>query len=202
MYYKYKEPFPITLFNGVRRLLYGLWLMFFGVLRRQAHKRPVQMAAYNDLKNPNVLLMDTIYPEIGVGVYQGEAVVIREGLTYTEYPRRWVIYKLETPHLTHLGDEDIQLLCRVLQSILTQRYSKSLKTDLRKPNELTKETARAESHDTQHPLCPFGACECADVTPKGSAVYQILKECPRLKYYIMRDTPANHNRTEPDEHDS
>ncbi|MFH1640246.1 MAG: hypothetical protein ABIB93_08090, partial [Chloroflexota bacterium] len=93
------------------------------------------MVSYNVFQNPHILVMDTIYPEIGLGVYQGEIVIIREGVTQSHNLRRLVVYKLPNHYQNKLVRDLLHTACNVAQTILTEGYFESLKTDWQSQHE-------------------------------------------------------------------
>jgi len=78
----------------IKGYFYGVWLKLIGGQKHHKPLQSIEMVTYTEFQNPHVLVMGTVYAEIGLGVYQGDAVVIREGLSSSEWHLRWVIYKL------------------------------------------------------------------------------------------------------------
>lgn len=126
----------LRLSDLIKGYFYGIWLRVVGFRKHHKPLRSTEWVTYIEFQNPHVLVMGTVYSEIGLGVYQGDAVIIREGLCSSEYLRRWVIYKLEDHHLKgHEVEEFLKTACRLAQTILHHKHSESCLKDWQRSDE-------------------------------------------------------------------
>jgi hypothetical protein len=195
-----KRVVVIKLGELVKGYFYGVWLKLFGGQKRRKPLQSVEMVTYTEFQNPRVLVMGTVYEGIGLGVYQGEAVVIREGLCSSEWHRRWVIYKLKEHHLKgHKVEGLLKTACMLVQTILRHKYSVSCWKGLQKSDGLTAESAHYASQYNQPELCPLLTCGDTGIYPTEDVVYQIVQKCPLLRLYlapkrVSTETEENRHR--------
>jgi hypothetical protein len=116
----------LRLSDLIKGYFYGIWLRAVGFRKHHKPLRSIEMVTYIEFQNPHVLVMGTVYSEIGLGIYQGDAVIIREGLCSSEYLHRWVIYKLEDHHLKgHEVEELLKTACRLVQHTIFLKVNSS-----------------------------------------------------------------------------
>jgi len=156
----------------------------FGGLKHQKPSRPVGMVAYNVFHNPHIAILDSIYPEIGLGVYQGEIVIIREGVTLRGFQHRWVIHRLDDHPQNELVQALLHTACKVVSNMLTERDYKFVMTDFEKSHEGKSEILSQKSSLGKRRLCSFLTCDDICKYPKEDVVYQVIQKCPQLQYYF------------------
>jgi rubredoxin len=150
--------------------------------------RPIEFVEYQSLFAPNVLELHTSYCEIGVGVYQGEAVGIRQ-LVMADISPHWGIYKLKRSEASHIDVEVVKklrcLACQLEYDIQFYLWKK----DSRKQNEI--EPAKLCQFYQLHPQPSHqnkdGESNAAiqippETEPNQSPQYLKCRECPYTKY--------------------
>jgi hypothetical protein len=176
----------VGLLRCIKGYFYGLYLRLFGVRRHQRHIRLVETFAYNEFHNRHVLVLDSIYPEIGVGVYQGEVVIMRQGVMMSLFQPRWVIYTLDNhrPRQERMGTDILQLACSLVTRILLEKHFEYYSIDSEKKRESLSDSFPHGSRLGEHQLFPPVTYGDIEISPRKDVVYQVIEHCPRLQYYF------------------
>ncbi len=177
-------------FQMVKGFVLGIFLTISGVLIHHKPLRKVETVSYAEFQNPHVSVLDSIYEEIGVGVYQGEIVLIREGVTSHKYLHKWVVYRLQdsrhSPQNPQMLEELLYNACTLVQKILSYQYSESCLKDSQTSQGKLSETLLQTNHNKQECLNSLLNDDMSYKYPIEDVVYQVIQRCPRIKNLLFR----------------
>jgi len=168
---------------NVRRWFFVVLQSFLAGRKYQRPLREYESVSYNEWENMGELVLDTVFSETGVGVYQKHVVAIRQAPTLTPPYHRWVIYKLTDLEEKQLLAVDIQALLIALRKILP--YISSCPVMIHSQKQFVASGDRGH-HECQHDKPQVASCgldENIDMHSIQQKLCPILLGCPYARVY-------------------
>lgn len=168
---------------NVRRWFFVVLQSFLAGRKYQRPLRKYESVSYNEWENMGELVLDTVFSETGVGVYQKHVVAIRQAPTLTPPYHRWVIYKLTDLEEKQLLAVDIQALLIALWKILP--YIPSCPAMIHSQKQFVASGDRGH-HECQHDKPQVASCgldENIDMHSIQQKLCPILLGCPYARVY-------------------
>lgn len=201
--YKY-----LGVLNGVSTFLFRAFPTLYHQYRKQKECRRMELlpcfAPLGLVGFPYT--EDTIYGEIGLGVYQGNLLVFGQSANHTGVPRRWVVDKLHAAYLCRIRRDIPCLLFQAATIILQSLQSSPVMQDSQKVDQI--ELLKHCPHSIEQNMMQFSPsnegniAECPDIEQLLRLLRQHNQGCQKEYPSTCPYSTANNSANQPNGDDT